>query len=229
MAYDAHEMFSEIANPWVRVRRGYWRRTEGRLLPHCLVATTVNEFIADEMGKRYNVPAPDVIYNCPRKPQGFNPDERHPYLREALGLSPETRIVLYQGWMAEGRGLEELIEGAAHLRGANAVLALLGYGDYKPQLQSLAAFYFAKNQFISHPLDARHISGLPGQVELLALQRRGSLRLEVRQVALVVDARALVVGREEGAAVIHCSTEVRRRIDRDVPRQILVLGPQPIQ
>ncbi len=139
LAYDAHELFSEIDNPWIKIRRGYWRRTEGRLLPHCLVATTVNEFIADEMAKRYNVPPPDVIYNCPRKPQGFNPDERHPYLREALGLSPETRIVLYQGWMAEGRGLEELIEGAAHLRGAKAVLVLMGYGDYKPQLEALAA------------------------------------------------------------------------------------------
>lgn len=139
LAYDAHELFSEIDNPWIKIRRGYWRRTEGRLLPHCQVATTVNEFIADEMAKRYNVTAPEVLYNCPPGAQGFNPNERHPYLREALNLSPQTRIVLYQGWMAEGRGLEELIEGAAHLRGANAVLVLMGYGDYKPQLESLAA------------------------------------------------------------------------------------------
>jgi glycosyltransferase involved in cell wall biosynthesis len=139
LAYDAHELFSEIDNPWIRIRRGHWRRAERNLLPHCLLATTVNEFIADEMAKRYGVHAPEVLYNAPRKPTGFDPSNRHPYLRKRLGLPPETRIVLYQGWMAEGRGLEELIEGAAHLREQNAVLVLMGYGDYKPQLQELTS------------------------------------------------------------------------------------------
>src|SRR5437764_13664416 len=68
LAYDAHELFSEIDNPWIRLRRGYWRRTEKRLLPACLLATTVNEFIADEMARRYGVPPPEVIYNCPQAP-----------------------------------------------------------------------------------------------------------------------------------------------------------------
>ena len=139
LAYDAHELFSEIDNPWIRIRRGQWRRTERNLLPHCLLTTTVNEFIAEEMAKRYGVHAPEVLYNAPRKPTGFDPNHRRPYLHERLNLSSETRIVLYQGWMAEGRGLEELIEGSRHLRKANALLALMGYGDYKPQLEALAS------------------------------------------------------------------------------------------
>ena len=138
LAYDAHELFSEIDNRWIRVRRDYWRRAEKALLPRCLVATTVNEFIAEEMARRYGVPAPDVLYNCTRRPQGFDPDETHHHLQNALGLPDEKRVVLYQGWMAEGRGLEELVMGAAALREADAVLALMGYGDFKPQLQSLA-------------------------------------------------------------------------------------------
>ncbi len=48
-------------------------------------------------------------------------------------------------------------------------------------------------------------------------------------VAEVVDPRALEVGRQEGAAVVGCPAEVRRRIDGDVAGQILVLGPQPIE
>jgi glycosyltransferase involved in cell wall biosynthesis len=139
LAYDAHELFSEIDNPWIKVRRGRWRRIEKELLPRCALATTVNEFIAEEMAKRYGVPPPEVLYNCPRKPDGFDPGEPHPQLRDALGLPPERRIVLYQGWMAEGRGLEELIAGAEKLRGANAVLVLMGYGEYRPQLEALAS------------------------------------------------------------------------------------------
>src|SRR5436309_530242 len=118
LAYDAHELFSEIDNPWIRVRRGYWRRTEKRLLPACLLATTVNEFIADEMARRYGVPPPEVIYNCPQAPEGFDPEAaaRAGHLRKALGLPPAVRVLLYQGWLGEGRGLEEMIRGAARLR-----------------------------------------------------------------------------------------------------------------
>jgi glycosyltransferase involved in cell wall biosynthesis len=139
LVYDAHELFSEIDNPWIKVRRSYWRRTEKRLLPHCLLATTVNEFIAEEMGKRYGVPPPEVIYNCPRRPEGFDPDAPHAQLHEALKVPLETRILLYQGWLGEGRGLEELIQGAGYLRGANAVLALMGYGETRSALEAIAA------------------------------------------------------------------------------------------
>jgi glycosyltransferase involved in cell wall biosynthesis len=139
LAYDAHELFSEIDNPWIKVRRGYWRRTEKRLLPACLLATTVNEFIADEMAKRYGVPPPEVIYNCPQTPEGFDPEAGHRHLGAALGLPPEVRILLYQGWLGEGRGLEEMVAGAGRLRGANAVLALMGYGDYRSGLEAVSS------------------------------------------------------------------------------------------
>jgi glycosyltransferase involved in cell wall biosynthesis len=141
LAYDAHELFSEIDNPWIRVRRGYWRRTEKRLLPACLLATTVNEFIADEMARRYGVPPPEVIYNCPQAPEGFDPEAaaRAGHLHNALGLPREVRVVLYQGWLGEGRGLEEMIRGAGRLRSANAVLALMGYGDYRSGLEAIAS------------------------------------------------------------------------------------------
>ena len=67
------------------------------------------------------------------------------------------------------------------------------------------------------------------QVELPALQRGRDLRLQVRQVALVVDARALEVGRQEGAAVVHGAAEVGRRVDGDVAGQVLVLGAQAVE
>ena len=83
-------------------------------------------------------------------------------------------------------------------------------------------------------------SGAPGSAALVAIHRLDQLelpallpvhdlRLQVRHVSQIVDACALEVGGKECAAVVHGTAEVGRRVDRDVPRQVLVLGSQPVQ
>jgi glycosyltransferase involved in cell wall biosynthesis len=137
LVYDAHELFPEMANRWVRLKRGSWRRLEARLLPRCDLALTVNDFIAAEMAHRYRVPPPLVVLNCPDPPPGFDPAAPHDELRTALALPATARIVLYQGWISEGRGLENLVRAAAHLP-AHVVIAFMGYGDYQETLVALA-------------------------------------------------------------------------------------------
>lgn len=137
VVYDAHELFPEMANRWVRLKRGSWRRLEARLLPKADIAITVNDLIAAEMSKRYKVPPPLVLLNCPDPPSTFDPDARYDLIREQIGLSPERKIVLYQGWMSEGRGLENLVR-AAPLLANDAVVVFMGYGDYQATLQSMA-------------------------------------------------------------------------------------------
>jgi len=137
LVYDAHELFPEINNRWVRLKKRYWTKVERRLLPKCDAASTVNEFIADEMASRYRVPPPTVIYNATNPPLGFDAANPPNHLREALGLERETRIALFQGWMAEGRGLENLVLAAKHLP-ANIVIVMLGFGDYRSKLEQMA-------------------------------------------------------------------------------------------
>lgn len=137
LVYDAHELFPEMANRWVRLKRASWRRLEARLLPRCDLALTVNDFIAAEMARRYRVPPPLVVLNCPDPPPGFDPEAPHNHLREALGLPAETQLVLYQGWMSEGRGLENLVRAAALLPPTVAVV-FMGYGEYQDALVALA-------------------------------------------------------------------------------------------
>ena len=138
LVYDAHELFPEMANRWVRLRKGYWTRLEGQLLPRADLAITVNELIAEEMARRYNVQPPLVVLNCPDPPPTFDPSTRYNFIREQLSLSAETPIVLYQGWMSEGRGLENLVRSAPMLR-AGATVVFMGYGDYQAVLERLAA------------------------------------------------------------------------------------------
>ncbi len=66
------------------------------------------------------------------------------------------------------------------------------------------------------------------EVDLLPLERRDLLGLQILEEPGVVDPRPLVVGREEGAPVVDRPAEVRRRIDGDVAREVLVLGPQAV-
>ena len=138
LVYDAHELFAEMANRWVRLKRANWRRLEARLLPRCDLSLTVNDFIAAEMARRYHVPAPLVVLNCPDPPTGFDPDAPHTEIRDALGLPAGTRIVLYQGWISAGRGLENLVR-AAPLLPMGVVVVFMGYGEYQQTLAGLAA------------------------------------------------------------------------------------------
>ena len=67
-----------------------------------------------------------------------------------------------------------------------------------------------------------------GRAACAAASRR-SAACRFGEVAGVVDPRPLKVGRQEGAAVVDRAAEVRRRVDRDVAGQILVLGAQAVQ
>ena len=159
LVYDAHELFAEMANRWVRLKRASWRRLEARLLPQCDLALTVNDFIAREMARRYHVPPPLVVLNCPDPPPGFDPAAPHDRIRPALDLPAGTRVVLYQGWISEGRGLENLVR-AAPLLPPGVVIVFMGYGEYQATLAALARAAGADDR-------VRFIPAVP-QAELLS-------------------------------------------------------------
>ena len=87
--------------------------------------TTVNEALAARLAARWGVELPVVIPNWPELPQS-GLGERPERIREALGLPPEMRIVLFQGRLSPNLGLDEAAE--AVLRVDRACLVLLGFG-----------------------------------------------------------------------------------------------------
>ena len=87
--------------------------------------TTVNEALAVRLAARWGVEQPVVIPNWPEPPQA-GVGEGSDRIREALGLPPEMRIVLFQGRLSPNLGLDEAAE--AVLRVDRACLVLLGFG-----------------------------------------------------------------------------------------------------
>ncbi len=93
---------------------------------------TVNDAYADLLVRQLRVARPSVVMNCPDA--WSPPDPRPDLIRGALGLQPDTRVVLYQGHLASQRGIEQAM--AAILKVPSAVLVLLGFGTWLERLRS---------------------------------------------------------------------------------------------
>ncbi|HET7725832.1 MAG TPA: glycosyltransferase family 4 protein [Candidatus Limnocylindrales bacterium] len=135
--YDSRDIYMVAANlaklrgpaKWLLARaEKRWAQAADRVL-------TVNVPYAEELARRFDVPMPLVVMNCSYR---FTPPEpRERRFHEALGLTPETRVVLYQGGFSPERGIEELVKAIHQV--PNAALVCMGYGVLEPKLRDWAA------------------------------------------------------------------------------------------
>jgi glycosyltransferase involved in cell wall biosynthesis len=94
---------------------------------------TVNESYADLIAAQLRVPRPPVVMNTPER---WSPPEPPPDLiRDALGLAPGTRIVLYQGQLNTERGIEQAADAVLELPGT--ALVLLGFGAREERYKAM--------------------------------------------------------------------------------------------
>ena len=78
---------------------------------------------------------PNVVYNYPFKPQEET-IEKAP-LHELLDIPKDEKILLYQGGIQAGRGLEKLIQAAPLFK--EGVLLFIGDGRSKPDLEKMVS------------------------------------------------------------------------------------------
>ncbi|MDQ6661254.1 MAG: glycosyltransferase [Chloroflexota bacterium] len=93
------------------------------ILPRCTAVITVSPPIVQEIKKCYRVSRVSLLRNLPT----YKKVSRTNYLRERLGLAPDVRIALYQGYLQPDRGLERLVRAASYLE-PNMVIVLMGQG-----------------------------------------------------------------------------------------------------
>lgn len=122
LVYDSHELCLEdagVADDW---RYPLLVRVERRICPVANLVITVNDAIAGELARRYGISRPLVLFNGPDRCAVATPSQRP--LR-----------VFFQGSFSEGRGLPEIIEAMASLRGF-VHLTLQGYGALESWLHN---------------------------------------------------------------------------------------------
>jgi glycosyltransferase involved in cell wall biosynthesis len=124
LIYDAHEYFTEVPEVVNRpLVKKIWILLEQMLVPKIQFAYTVCESIAEVFLEKYKTPFA-VIRNVPFK------------RIETFAVSKTSpKVILYQGALNEGRGLEETITAMQSVK--NAVLWLVGEGDLSQKLRDL--------------------------------------------------------------------------------------------
>lgn len=128
LVYDSHEFFTEVPELIDRKHvKKIWEAIEGRILPNICNSYTVSRSIADIYNKKYGI-SMQVIRNIPvKKPE--------PEITQNLRTGNE-HIILYQGSVNMGRGLEKVIEAVKYLD--NVKFVIIGEGDIKKNLEKQA-------------------------------------------------------------------------------------------
>lgn len=125
LVYDSHEYFTEVPELQNRSRvRNMWLAMEKRIFPKLHFVTTVCDSIAKEYEVKYGIPV-QVVRNVPYKIDACE--------KKKLNL-PHSKVVLYQGALNVGRGLELLIESFVSV---DACLLIIGDGDIRARLEAM--------------------------------------------------------------------------------------------
>jgi glycosyltransferase involved in cell wall biosynthesis len=141
--YDVADLHTEAAR---LARMPAWFRRlvsgrEARWIRDAASLTAVSDGVADEAARRFGVPRPVVVRNCPPAWRASVPlPEVADRLRPAVGLPPERAVVLYQGGFSVDRGIEELVAAldAPPLRDRDVAAVFLGYGRLREWLAAEA-------------------------------------------------------------------------------------------
>lgn len=120
LVYDSHEYFTEVPELVHRPRtRAVWQWLERRLFRLPQAVYTVNGSIAHLYSEAYGRPVA-VVRNLP-------------FARPRPQQKPQPRLLIYQGALNLGRGLELMIDAMAHL--PDYTLWLVGRGDLDAELR----------------------------------------------------------------------------------------------
>jgi len=151
LLYDSHELWADSSH---RLLVPGWlfrmmRRTERFFARRADAVITVSEGIADYMAKDMDILKPVVVRNVPMASDERGIDK--PALREALSISADVPLVLYQGIMVKGRDLITLVKAMGRIQHPTGVLVFLGDGPLVPTLETLAHEVGMQERVFFHP------------------------------------------------------------------------------
>lgn len=130
LIYDSHELFTQVPELIDRkMVQSIWKWIEYRYVPRVEYALTVNRSIAEIYRRLYKVKF-RVVRNVPA--------HREPCMDQEFRAGfTNMQIILYQGALNLGRGLELMIETMNYLE--NAVFIIAGSGDIEKELHKMVS------------------------------------------------------------------------------------------
>jgi len=146
LTYDTHELYPEMSTLSPR-EAATWRFLERRLAKRADHVVTVCDSIAAEIERRYRVPRPTVLLNCPLEASATGNGAAAwagetglaggtDLLQARVGLDGSGEpLVLYQGGFSPHRGLATLVRSAHELE--RGTIVLMGWGRLEDELREL--------------------------------------------------------------------------------------------
>ncbi len=126
LVYDSHEYFTEVPELINRPKiQKIWLKIESTILPNLKNCYTVSQKIADEYNSKYRINM-EVVRNFPISKYSLPTSNKE-----------KENLILYQGALNVGRGLEELILSMQFI--SNAKLLIAGSGDIEYELHELTS------------------------------------------------------------------------------------------
>jgi glycosyltransferase involved in cell wall biosynthesis len=138
--YDPHELETEKIG-LKSLRKQFSKWLEYLLINKVDHIFVVSENIADWYEKTYKVPRPTVLFNAPRGTHVMKTN----YFKDIFFLRDDQIIILYQGGLGTGRGVEILLETFKKNKNDKIVIIFMGYGKFEREIQSASKSY--KNIF----------------------------------------------------------------------------------
>lgn len=130
LVYDSHELYPQMAKHRA-VARILWNVIESLLSGKTDFTILTTDSRGQFFKNRYRVKAPVIIRNCPV----YFCVKKHDKFREILPIKNGDRIVLYQGAISKGRGLDVLLETSKLLTGTAFII--MGDGPSKENIQKI--------------------------------------------------------------------------------------------
>lgn len=122
LLYDSHEYFTEVPELVVRRKvKCIWEKIEQKIFPKLPLAVTVCDSIAEIYHQKYNIPVYS-IRNVPLKKENIEKKDITTIFQDF------NHLLIYQGALNIGRGIETLIETMCYLDN-RIVLLIIGKGD----------------------------------------------------------------------------------------------------
>ncbi len=158
LVYDSHEYFTEVPELLGRkFVRYFWLTIEKIILPRLELASTVNASIAGIYQEKYGTGF-TVIRNVPSL---YHHTKLFPLPAETAG----KQVVIYQGAVNTGRGIEQVIEAVSQLD--NVVFIVAGTGDLFEQInEKVRRENLGQHVIMTGRLEPAYLYSLTAQADL---------------------------------------------------------------
>lgn len=133
LVYDAHELETEAAG-LSGIRKSLAKLVERICIRFADLVVVVSPGIEAWYRSRYRLNNIVTVLNTP----AHATVEKTDTLRTALAIPPSNKILLYQGGLSSGRGIERLLDAASCISQRGYALVFLGYGDLQSRIQEAA-------------------------------------------------------------------------------------------